>query len=701
MQYLENWQSLLAKLRASDSDGTYVCESWPMDRGISFFDALGGVKSPDDASASGDDPEQEILLLGTSIERNEKMANCPIVAVVGMLNSGKTSLVATFLSEAGQARVLRGDANREGTHRFILWVPQGWRDDPQTWSSLHELLRDTFGAPVEDLSDAPDEAHKQYNNREGAGQHLGIPLVATDPALDQLGIGLLDCPDVQSESFVMDTEQENVRLQFVSKAARLCSAFVVVTSLSDARDGTLERIVTVVGKRMPGVSRFMAVNRIRPRYTPAQVREDLNDFLQRHDMDACFGAYHFEIADSSKYTPPAPEDISQGPGEPLPLFYELNPDDEKNPPNEIDDASYLVHVAGQLDKGQLFRERTQALWQELGSSTRRSLEQIKAYATEQQTRTRKLLEMLQGAALDCLGRKDDHGQVIELRLHLTRLLGNQMLESITRLAPWYLKPGLWMNKWVRHATNVLRSTTTDLNPVAKAKAKAKESADKIKQLEKRLTGSGHGALITPDRLARALRAEGFVEASEIDRSLVEEKCETIISRFHTENETALDADKLDQAVAEMWLKVPRWKKWTAAATSLGTLMLSMTAAMMIPLDMGASVIFAASLPELVAAAGVSGVASFLVGRQSLKDAEFEAARIQLGDFFAIACDELGLPRQLATAKLHFEVAGSRKTMHPSSLRERTATQPLVALWTVREAFAGEVEELLQSEKVTA
>ena len=51
------------------------------------------------------------------------------------------------------------------------------------------------------------------------------------------------------------------------------------------------------------------------------------------------------------------------------------------------------------------------------------------------------------------------GEVIELRLHVTPELNRQLLDSITRLAPWYLKPGLWMNKWVRQARDYARKAS--------------------------------------------------------------------------------------------------------------------------------------------------------------------------------------------------------------------------------------------------
>ena len=102
---------------------------------------------------------------------------------------GKTSLVATFLSESGQARTLRGTNNSQGTHRFVLWLPAAWEQDSELWALLMERIGDTLGEKPEILSTDPVKAHQQYNNQDGNEALLAIPLIATDPALNQG-----DCP---------------------------------------------------------------------------------------------------------------------------------------------------------------------------------------------------------------------------------------------------------------------------------------------------------------------------------------------------------------------------------------------------------------------------------------------------------------------------------------------------------------------------
>jgi len=84
------------------------------------------------------DPQaaEQLLASGRRLHTAEQLVDWPTVAVAGMLNSGKTSLVATFLSPPGRARTLRGNSNDQGTHRFVLWLPKAWQSDAELWGLL-------------------------------------------------------------------------------------------------------------------------------------------------------------------------------------------------------------------------------------------------------------------------------------------------------------------------------------------------------------------------------------------------------------------------------------------------------------------------------------------------------------------------------------------------------------------------------------
>ncbi len=82
-------------------------------------------------------------------------APCPILAVAGLLNSGKSSLVAGFLSPTGRSRLLIGQSNAQGTHRFVIWLPERWRNDPSLWQSVLSQLESIFEHRPEELSGDP------------------------------------------------------------------------------------------------------------------------------------------------------------------------------------------------------------------------------------------------------------------------------------------------------------------------------------------------------------------------------------------------------------------------------------------------------------------------------------------------------------------------------------------------------------------
>jgi len=124
--------------------------------------------------------------------------SAPIVAVLGLLNAGKSSLVSTYLSLENRRRVLVGSSNSQGTHRFVLWLPQSWEKEPELWNFVKSRLNSIFGCESELLSTDPMEAAKQYNDItprpsvDAAGNPIHratieIPLLATDPELDRWG----------------------------------------------------------------------------------------------------------------------------------------------------------------------------------------------------------------------------------------------------------------------------------------------------------------------------------------------------------------------------------------------------------------------------------------------------------------------------------------------------------------------------------
>ncbi|MCA9133842.1 MAG: hypothetical protein KDA45_11835, partial [Planctomycetales bacterium] len=225
-----HWQTIARLLRSEDGGlrGVYPDAS----RRLSLLDALSdeNVAVTAAQAQSGREIGHRLHALLDQLAAFENLSRCPILAITGLLNAGKSSLLATYLSPQNQARVLRGLDNRAGTHRFVLWLPQVWAEQPELLMVLVDFLTALFGHAPEQLAEDPQLAAMQYNGhiepqallptaatekpatepvvaepvvaeRAGGVDPLSVPLLAYDTALDELRMGLIDCPDIQTGFF--------------------------------------------------------------------------------------------------------------------------------------------------------------------------------------------------------------------------------------------------------------------------------------------------------------------------------------------------------------------------------------------------------------------------------------------------------------------------------------------------------------------
>ena len=173
-----------------------------------------------------------------TLRKSASMQSVPIVAICGTVNSGKSTITSSFLSEDGISRVLLGQREAYGTNRFVFWLPATWRGKEQA-AQMEELIEQASGSKPEFLSDDPEQAAAQYNARADLQREFFIPLLAFDPKLDQGGIAFLDCPDIQRALDPKDLASFERRLAILKAMAPLCSAFVVVASGHRRRGASL------------------------------------------------------------------------------------------------------------------------------------------------------------------------------------------------------------------------------------------------------------------------------------------------------------------------------------------------------------------------------------------------------------------------------------------------------------------------------
>lgn len=677
-----DWPSVLSLLEDDDRRAG-IERQFPSEGRESYLAALRRLRP----TAAND-----VLAAGRRLHTAEKLVNWPTVAIAGMLNSGKTSLVATFLSEQGRARTLRGTNNADGTHRFVLWLPKAWQEDAELWGLLMSRIGDAVGHAPEMLAEDAAEAHLQYNNRGGDGHALSVPLVATDGQLDSVGMGLLDCPDIVSdEAFGLGSPED--RRALLGRAATLCSAFMVVSSAESSRDGTLGDLLRIASDLMPGVPRMLAVNKIRSRQTPDQVLETFGPVARTHGIETIFAAYDFDVPSSRPFIPGADASLAaamEPNSDPLPVFFAISEDADDNPPAAISDDRLLKALPSRLDRGQLFEKFRIAL----GSSLRTTIWDngfalIDRDADASVVATKDAQECLLDAALEFFAHREA-GEVSELRLHQSERILRQLSESFAMTAPWYARWGVRLNARVRRIFGGASDFIRQLTPSAIAQRTAGEIKDKFRRGE-------YGGLMTPERLTQAIdRHSGAIalkhwsEQPIAESSRWNEASEAAILRFERDDFTSLDPRRLDEAVSQMWTEIPTHKKLAAGLTPLAAMLATFGGVMMIPIDFGTThLIASASIPELFAAAGLTTLSTLWAGGQSTRHVGQQAARQQLADFHAVLCDTFGVARMTESPKIR--VAGANETLAPSKIVVREPFGETLPLYRVRDEFKKELQ----------
>ncbi len=684
-----DWPVLLSLLE-DDDRRAMVQRVYPTQSRESFLSAVRRLNTP---------LANEILASGRQVHSASQLVNWPVVAIAGMLNSGKTSLVSTYLSEAGRRRTLRGPSNAQGTHRFVLWLPEQWRKDSELWSLLLGRIGDAIGHPPEMLSEDPSTAHKQYNNRGGSVSTLAIPLIATDPGLDEAEIGLLDCPDIVSdEAFGLGSPE--IRRELLGRAATICSAFLIVSSAESSRDATLGDLLRIAADLMPGVPRMLAVNKVRPRQTPDQVSETFSPLAKAHGIDTVYAAYDFDVPASRPYIPTLEGKKIvkvRRDEDPLPVFFSISENPDDNPPAAISENRLLCALPQRLDRAQLFEKFRVALQSSLRKTIwQEGFKMVDQNADHSAKATRTAQDALLESALEFFAHRQAGGKVIELRLHQSKRIIHQLSESFAVTAPWYARWGVRMNaklrRFVDGAGNVVRRFT----PTAMAEQTASDIKDKFRRGE-------YGSLMTPDRLNAAIDRYGgatalphwFSEEVDPNMSRLTEASEAAILRFERDDFTQLDPRRLDEAVRQMWSEVPMRRKLVAGLTPLAAVLAAFGGVLMIPIDFGTTVIASASIPELLAAIGMSGMAALWAGGANTRNVGQQAAKQQLVDFHAILCDTFGVDRMDQPAKI--EVGEASETLPKSHMIRRDAIGPTLPLYRIREEFRQELKKQLPQE----
>ncbi len=646
----------------------------------------------------------------------------PIVAVLGLLNAGKSSLVSTYLSDENRHRILVGSANKAGTHRFVLWLPESWSKEPEVWDFIGSRLQSIFGCESEPLSMDPAKAAMQYNDMvprsylDSNGQTkyrptIEIPLIATDSELDRWGIAIMDCPDVQTGFLPQNTSSSSdisatatapvtesmaptasnelfhehsqsiadARLNVLALAAPLCSAFVVVLPANAMHDQTVSRLMRLLQNRMPNVPQILAVNRVPRKYESDDIRTEINRLYRTQGFHRQYMAYGFDGPLQRERIPSSPSGYRPPRGQTLPLFFRIDESPAPQPPKPISDSDWLLNIGFQLDKQSLLKGVLDSTVQQLRARVREALAFAKAHSNKLKTVTKELQGTLANACLDFSLDGSAVAREPKIRLQASRQIILQISKSLERTAPWWAMPSRWTARIAEVSKAGLAKTTSWmpgwLNGAAWFSGKTESVGHWIRS---RWTSGQSGKIVTADALVDYLKRhdqKGYLQLDDFlpdtptrdsQQSRIQSACQRAIERFQNESHIELDDRELDEFTARMWSEMPLAKRLLTGLAPAGVLFAPLIAVIMVPVDFGGSAVLVfATIKELLLA-GVAGVGLVIASADHMpKIAESEVAWQQLGDLYAVLCDELGLcrPNSEQMPPIRF---GSGTRMIPSS-----------------------------------
>lgn len=726
--------SEIRNLLTSRSDShAAVDQLFPEVKRLSFSEALKASVEflPRSSSlAKAGDSSTEIEQLLMQLDSVHQLGQSPLVAVSGLLNAGKSSLIASFLSPANRNRVLVGSGNQQGTHRFVIWLPASWQQQSQVWQRWLEQLRSTFGRAPEWLSTEPSIAYAQYNGQSypelstersdslsipllstdrvetASGgsvpfKSLEVPLIATDAALDSLGVGLIECPDIQtgilgsgSSNPWEDSGLPEYRRQILARAARLCSAFIVVTKLRDLHDQQTDKLLATLKESMPGLPRILAINLIRRRYLPSEILSESRAIMDRFDIDRLYTAYDFRGEQFRERLPPIPEEFasmaSRGEVVAHPIFFRLGRGTLSDTSPRPAPEDYLLRLGKQLNQSEMFQAWQGSLIGQLRNLVITAKDNLVAVTAWQEKMQDDVRQEVAEAILGLIGKRDEHGEVAEVRLQTSKQIIGQINASLHRTSPWWSWPSLMVDKTVAWTKDSVSNAAKNLMPMTSIQQSLKGVKDWFRQ-------SDRSQIMTADRLRKELRSrlpEKTWQAWSDELWL--EVCQRILDRFQNENQTLLPTEQLDQWSKSVWDNMPLSKRLTTGLVPVASVFAPLAAVLLIPIDLGGSTVLVfASLKELVAAAGIAGAWAAISGSPTPAVAEEEAAWQQYGDLVAITLDELGLPRPSATNKVPLLKIGKVVRKLPASrlperARENASQLPI---WRVRTEFLRQIELL--------
>ncbi len=532
-----------------------------------------------------------------AVSRAAKLEQVPIVGVCGTVNSGKSTLVAGFLSEDGRRRVLVGELDAEGTHRFVFWLPASWRENG-LGEAVADMVRSATGTEPENLAEDPATAAVQYNAAQDRTHEFNIPLIAYDERLEEADIAFLDCPDTQ-RSLDEATEEFTaaLRLERLKTIAPMCSAFVVVASMALKGTEEVGKVFKAIAASASEAPLYFVLNMTKTdevaRYVPEAVRT-----LDRWGMSARVRRNYL-----------SPFIHTDDPH--AKVFAVVTSMDDKR--------SRLEDLGKELDPAELQRRHRKSCVAHLKSL----LEEVGDRTSQKYQEDRKLLVDARDRVCSFLAQAliDSKGNPRALEFNEA---ARQMAESIQRTAPLGIRIAQAPGKWLRE--RFPKKMRRD------ASGAERESFAKIKLSD--FSGFTLGS--------RFLRPE--VTAKALDK-VWKLASDAVIAEGRN---ITLDPQEMDEMTRRMWKEIPPQKKLGLLINVAAAAAVIAVAGFLFPLDGG--VFFVLGGKEILGALLGGSLAGLLSygpeARKLVTKFERECARPQLDSLYAGLADGLGIPRDL-------------------------------------------------------
>lgn len=568
------------------------------------------------------------------IEHAEELARTPVIGVCGTVNSGKSTLVASFLSEQNRPRVLIGDYGDQATQRFVFWLPESLRHDTVAERCFDQTFEAQFGSRAERLDTEPDAAARQYNAKDRGGLDLGIPLVAYDPALDEHRLCFLDCPDVQRP---MDEESLELtsllRLDALVKATRLCSAFLLVVSQEQLPTKTTRTLLTRLRDHAPGLPIYLVLNK-GSRDASADVANaeaTLQDWGLQDLVLAVYQApYQQQVHERSSwpaFTTPEGRSLSQ-----LPASL---------------DITELGHAYVQSG----ITEFRNTLDQTIGA-IEENARRIETEACEVQNH---VLNFLAGEFLDAKG---------NMRTLYSEGVSKAILQSMERTAPWEIRLAFTLNKPLSMLFDAGKQGLDGLREWLHSKnlpfGKSPEAFWKHPECIHEMNPEAFSTHLKPLRCVRT-------DVSKHDLNKIWQSALRALAEIDLP-EQDLDAVNLDKHMENLWAQVPWYRRALTAMVLPTTTVLTVLAVLFVPIDFGIAAVKMASISELLGALGLSMLFNAATVTELTFFLESQVGLQQVSNLNAGLSDGLCLPRK-ESGTLYHRQSGRELTLPTPTVRE--------------------------------